>query len=305
MANSIAISKSSRARAGFRSLSIMIVSFHPLFEAEKNIICAGREPDKSDLAAIKTAEAVILPQGCRQALYEMARQHCEFVFPNYDARFRYPGKTGQIQLFRDTKTPHPDTRVFVSMASFRREYGKNPERLPFALPFVFKLDWGGEGDTVYLIRSHDALRHVLQQSDIYEKSDQQGFLIQEYVPNHNKTLRVAKIGRQLITYWRISNSQNSFLANLSKGASIDFDSDPDLQNKAGVTIKRLCKKSGINLAGFDVIFSNEKKDSPPLLLEINYFFGRKGLGGSQAYYKILQEEIRLWLNSIGLSLKPI
>ena len=38
----------------------MIVSFHPLFEADKNIISAGREPDADDLAAIKAADAVIL-----------------------------------------------------------------------------------------------------------------------------------------------------------------------------------------------------------------------------------------------------
>ena len=35
-----------------------------------------------------------------------------------------------------------------------------------------------------------------------------------------------------------------------------------------------------------------------MLLEINYFFGRKGLGGSEAYYKILHEEIRTWLDGI-------
>jgi ribosomal protein S6--L-glutamate ligase len=276
----------------------MIVSFHPLFEADKNILCAGREPEQPDLAAIKKADAVILPQGCRQTLYEMARHHCEHVFPNYNARFRYPGKTGQIHLFCDTKTPHPNTRVFDDLASFRREYGHNTEGLPFPFPFVFKFDWGGEGDTVYLIRSHDDLQHLLQQTDIYEKSGQQGFLIQQYVPNQNKTLRVVNIGQQLISYWRISNCQNSFLANLSKGASIEFNSDPDLQDKAKAVIKRLCKKTGINLAGFDVIFSGEKKDRLPLLLEINYFFGRKGLGGSQAYYKILQDEIRHWLDGL-------
>ncbi len=273
----------------------MIVSFHPLFEADKNIICAGRGPDTSDLAAIKTADAVILPQGCRQRLYEMARDHCKHVFPNYEARFRYPGKMGQIQLFQDTDTSHPQTRVFENMALFRRKIGDGMERLGFALPLVFKFDWGGEGDTVYLIRSYDSLREILQQADIYEKSGQPGFLVQEYVPNQKKTLRVVKIGRQLITYWRISNSRNGFLANLSKGASIDFDSDPDLQRRAEKAIRELCAKSGINLAGFDVIFSSEKKDRRPLLLEINYFFGRKGLGGSEGYYKILENEIRNWL----------
>ena len=281
----------------------MIVSFHPLFEADKNIICAGREPDASDLAAIKAADAVILPQGCRQPLYEMARNHCEHVFPNYAARFRYPGKIGQIQLFGDTDTPHPETQTFDDTALFCRDYGASPEHLPFELPFVFKLDWGGEGDTVYLIRSYDALRRILQQTQSHEKSGQQGFLIQEYIPNENKTLRVVKIGRQLISYWRVLNTQNGFLANLSKGASIDFDSDPELQSRAIVAIKMLCIKSGINLAGFDVIFSAEKKEGPALLLEINYFFGRKGLGGSDAYYEILQREIRLWLESLGLTQK--
>ncbi len=276
----------------------MIVSFHPLFEAEKNIICAGREPDASDLAAIKRADAVILPQGCRQTLYEMACEYCKHVFPNYTARFQYPGKTGQIQLFRDTDTPHPETRVFMSMASFRREFGDRPDRPPLPMPFVFKFDWGGEGDTVYLVRSHDSLRDVLQKSDIYEKSGQHGFLIQEYVPNDNKALRVVKIGRQLISYWRIANSQKSFLANLSKGATIDFESEPNLRSNAEVTINRLCKITEINLAGFDVIFSGQKKERPPLLLEINYFFGRKGLGGSEAYYEILENEIRSWLGGL-------
>jgi ribosomal protein S6--L-glutamate ligase len=277
----------------------MIVSFHPLFEADQNIICAGRDPNASDLAAIKAADAVILSQGCRQTLYEMARNHCEHVFPDYDARFRYPGKIGQIQLFRDTDMPHPETKCFDAVATFRRDYGGRLERLPFQLPFVFKLDWGGEGDTVYLIRFYDTLRQVLQKTEIYEKSGQKGFLIQEYITNENKTLRVVKIGLQLISYWRILHTQNGFLANLSKGATIDFDSDQELQTNAMVTIKRFCEKSGINLAGFDVIFSSEKKDTPPLLLEINYFFGRKGLGGSEAYYRMLHEEIRIWLEGLN------
>ena len=184
------------------------------------------------------------------------------------------------------------------MATLRRKIGEDLERLGFSLPFVFKFDWGGEGDTVYLIKSYASLGEILQQADIYEKSGQHGFLVQEYVPNQNKTLRVVKIGRQLITYWRLSNSSNGFLANPSKGASIDFDSDPDLQRSAEKAIRELCENSGINLAGFDVVFSNEEKDRPPLLLEINYFFGRKGLGGSEAYYKILENEIRSWLDGL-------
>jgi len=60
----------------------MIVSFHPLLEADRNIICAGRQPNREDLAAIRAADAVILSQRCYRALYEIARENWLHVFPN-------------------------------------------------------------------------------------------------------------------------------------------------------------------------------------------------------------------------------
>jgi ribosomal protein S6--L-glutamate ligase len=36
-------------------------------------------------------------------------------------------------------------------------------------------------------------------------------------------------------------------------------------------------------------------------LEINYFFGRTGLGGSEKFLETLHQEINLWLKRIGLS----
>ena len=279
----------------------MIVSFHPLFEADQNIICAGRDPDASDEAAIKAADAVILPQGCRKLLYEMARNTCEHVFPNYNARFRHPGKIGQIQLFRDTHTPHPPTEIFASVESFYQCYDGDLNRLAIQFPLVFKFDWGGEGDTVYYISSFENLQKLMLKAEIFENSGQHGFLIQQYVPHDNKILRVVIIGQQLITYWRVQENPKCFLANLSKGAILDFESDPDLQSCASVCIKDFCKKSGINLAGVDVIYSSEENVATPQLLEINYYFGRKGLGGSERYYKLLHQEIQRWLDSLGLA----
>ena len=171
--------------------------------------------------------------------------------------------------------------------------------MPWQYPIVFKLDWGGEGDTVYLINSTDDLQKILKQTAGFEKSGQSGFLLQAYVPSNNKTLRVVVIGQRLISYWRILPNSDGFQTSLSKGAIIDLTVEPQLQQKAATLIKRVCQKTGINLAGFDVIFSSENPDPPPLLLEINYFFGRKGLGGSEAYYTVLQEEIRAWLEMIG------
>jgi ribosomal protein S6--L-glutamate ligase len=278
----------------------MILSFHPIFEGDENIICAGRDPDTSDLAAIKAAGAVILPQGCSQSLYTMAHRNCEHIFPNYAARFQYPNKIDQIRLFRETHMPHPQTKTFQTIASFRSKYGPKPRRLPFRLPLVLKLNWGDEGDTVYLLPSLEALEEKLQQIETFEQSGQCGFLLQEYIPNRNRTLRVVIIGQQLKAYWRIQETNDLFLTHLSKGGVLDFESDQDLQTTALASMENFCEMTGINLAGFDVLFSTENKEKTPYLLEINYFFGRRGLGGSEAYYRILHHEIFSWLKRIGL-----
>ena len=277
----------------------MIVSFHPLFEADRNIICAGREPNADDLADIKAARAVILPQGCRQSLYEMARKNCNHVFPNYKARFDFPGKIGQIRLFRETNTAHPQTELLSSVADFNQRHGKDPADSPFALPCVFKFDWGGEGETVYLIKSPGDLKEILGKAAGFENSGQKGFLLQQYISAAGKTLRVIIIGETIISYWRIQQNSSEFKSSVSRGARIDSESQPALQNAARALVCDFCRKTGINLAGFDVIFSAEGQTLRPLLLEINYFFGRKGLGGSQAYYKILKREIHSWLAQLN------
>ena len=274
----------------------MIVSFHPLFEADKNIICAGREPNGDDLAAIKSADAVILSQGCYRELYDMARENCPHVFPNYDARFKYPGKINQIKLFRKMRVAHPVSEIFSNLASFQQHYHGGLAKHSFNFPVVFKLDWGGEGETVYLINSADNLQKKLEKSAEYEKSGQAGFILQEYISSNSRTLRVVILGQRVISYWRIQEKNDGFFSNLSKGAIIDSEAEPGLQHKAVALIKDLCQKTGINLAGFDVIFSSENGDPDPMLLEINYFFGRKGLGGSENYYRILLAEIRNWLS---------
>lgn len=273
----------------------MIVSFHPLFEADKNIICAGRQPNEEDLSAIRATDAVILSQGCYRALYEMARENCPRVFPNYDARFKHPGKINQIKLFRKFKISHPASEIFSDVTSFQQQYGETPAKLSFTFPVVFKLDWGGEGETVYLINSAENLQKTLKKASEFEKSGQSGFILQEYIQSNNRTLRVVVLGRRVISYWRIQENNDGFYSNLKKGAKIDSEAQPELQHKAVALIKHLCQKTVINLAGFDVIFSSENGDPDPMLLEINYFFGRKGLGGSENYYRILLAEIRNWL----------
>lgn len=277
---------------------MMILSFHPCFEADKNIICAGREPGGDDLTAIKAADAVILPQGCYQSLYEMAQENCSNVFPNYDARFRYPDKIGQIKLFEKTGVMHPKTAIFQNVNSFYGKCGKSVEKIPYDFPFVFKFNWGGEGDTVFLIKSYADLQDILQRAVLFESPDCKGFLLQEYIPSQNRSLRVVVIGQTVISYWRIQKNREIFGTSMTKGAIIDTDADPHLQDAAAESVKAFCIKTGINLAGFDYIFSSADETGSPIFLEINYFFGRQGLGGSKGFYARLETEIKKWIDSL-------
>ena len=281
----------------------MIVSFHPCFVADRNLNCAGRRPGAEDLAAIKKAAAVVLPQGCGKLLYQLARQNCRHIFPNYDARFACPDKTGQAELFRQKKVAFPLTETFANLKAFKDRYD-DLDRAPFGYPLVFKFAWGGEGDNVHLIDSFSDFEKVLAQAGSYERTGQFGFLLQEYVRSDNRSLRVVVVGESLISYWRIQNDRHNFQASLKKGALIDADADSGLQARAKKAVRGFCEKTGINLAGFDLLFARGpggSKEKEPLFLEINYFFGRQGLGGSEKYYALLNREIERWLDSLGLA----
>jgi len=181
----------------------MILSFHPCFNADANIIVAGRDPGPEELAAIRSASAVILPQGCRESLYRMAVENCAHVFPDYNLRFAYPGKTGQAALFNKRNVPFPKTLIYRDLDDFSRQQTPDSGPLPMPPPFVFKFDWGGEGQTVYLINSRKELADKLYQAAEFEKSGLAGFILQAHVPHGRRSLRVAVINRKLISYWRV------------------------------------------------------------------------------------------------------
>lgn len=275
----------------------MILSFHPIIEADQNIICAGRMPDETDLAAIRRAAAVILPQGCSEALYRMARAHCEHIFPNMDVRFAYPGKRGQIDLFRKLGVAHPPTDHYEDTAAFQRQ----PSRI--APPLVVKLDWGGEGETVFKASDGQNLAHILERIQAFERTGQKGFLVQQFVSTRQRSLRVTVIGRRLVGYWRIQPAPERFGTSLANGATIDHAADPHLREAAAAVVRRVCHSTGLQLAGFDFIFNRHAVDEgriEPLALEINYFFGRTGLGGTRAYYRMLEQEVAAWLADLKL-----
>ena len=275
----------------------MILSFHPLIVKDENRLCAGRQPNAEDLSAIKAADAVILPQGCYCSLYEMARKNCRHVFPNYDARFDFPGKTGQARLFQKIGVAHPQTEIFLNTAEYKQR--STPASCVF--PFVFKFDWGGEGESVFLIESENALNQMRLKAEAFEKTGQSGFVLQAYIPTEARSLRVVVIGSRLFSYWRVMPDKSVFSGGVSSGARIDSEADPELQRIAKEAVADFCGKTRINLAGFDILFRVDRAgrtDPTPLFLEINYFFGRRGLGGSEAYYKLFYEAVENWLRSL-------
>lgn len=280
----------------------MILSYHPCFMADKNMLCADREPDTGDLSAIKYATAVILPQGCYKSLYEMAQMNCRHVFPNFEARFKYEGKIGQIRLFKEAGVAHPKTEIYLNINAYYGHYGDLYPKPDIGFPLVFKFNWGGEGNQIYLVKSSSELLNVLQMAKTFERGGRAGFIIQEYIPSEKRSLRVVVIGKTLISYWRVLENNESFCSSLAKGAVIDIDSDPALREKAVRPVKDFCGLTGINLAGFDILFSADARGSLPLFLEINYYFGRRGLGGSEKFYDLLETEIIKWIESLGLSL---
>jgi ribosomal protein S6--L-glutamate ligase len=281
----------------------MILSFHPMFVADKNLICAGRPPDEKERAAIQQAAATILPQGCRRALFDMARRHCPRVFPDYTARFDYPGKTGQIRLFRKTGARHPASEIFHTAAQFKERYRRLPDGLPFPFPFVIKFDWGGEGHTVFVVQSVQQLETVLKRAVDFERTGLSGFVMQEFIECSNRVLRVVVVGSRAISYWRVGAPDERGCVSASAGARIDRDTDPDLQRKAVDAVGDFAQATRINLAGFDLLFSARRNKGAPFFLEINYFFGRRGLGGSERYYALLNEEICNWLHRHGQALR--
>ena len=269
----------------------MILSYHPICTGDINRLYTNQPPTGEEMALMKQASAIILPQGVRSLFYHTAKENCAHVFPNYDARFTYPGKIGQARLFEAYDLPHPQTVLFESARPFTQ--------LLISFPMVLKYDWGGEGQTVFLISDEDTLEKEIGRIRQFEKNGESfPFLLQPYIPHNSRTLRCVVIYDNITSYWRVS-SPEKFGTAISDGAVLDKTSDMPLQEKGIELVKKACAATGINLAGFDLLFPED--GSIPVFLEINYYFGRNGLGGADVYYTLLTQAITKWLRSLELA----
>jgi len=270
-----------------------ILSLHAMIEADS--FYWERGVWNEDLCReIAAASAVILPQSVDRELYRLCRNLCPRVFPNYDLRFQWEGKVGDTLLFWAYAAAHPRTivlpRVETLVGSHPHMHHAPPELPPY--PFIVKAARGGEGRNLWLVASQNDLDQALdtlRQRELYRDC---GFVIQEFLAGLDRDLRVVVIGDQIRSYWR--RQPEGFLHNLAQGGEVELDSDPGLQEMGRAAVKKLCEQTGINLAGFDLVFPANSPE--PLFLEINYTFGWTGLGGADQFNLLLRSAVDSWLS---------
>lgn len=276
----------------------MILSFHPCFAADVQIIFGDRNLNSDDLASIQKAEVIILPQSCSFDLYQACNNSSALVFPNYEVRFQYPGKIGQSLLFKKLRFPHPETVEWPSVERFRKEYTKGGD-FPHRIPFLIKTNESHEAEGIYIITGKKALDSSLDFITRLERSGSPGFISQELIPSEGNVLRAVILGKRIITYWKRPESPGQIVTTISRGAKIEMGWRTDLQEEGKIQALKFSEAANINLAAIDFVFDFTQPNPPPLFLEINYYFGRRGLGGSLNYYRLLAKAIQEWLKVNG------
>lgn len=282
----------------------MILSFHPCFVAGAQIILAFRKLNTSHLELIRKADAIILPQTCSPDLYQACRNSSALLFPNYDVRFEYPGKIGQRTLLEEQELPHPETRVWYSVEKFREAFN-DAENFPHRMPFLIKRDQIHGAEGVYLITDLSELESYLGKLTHLEKSGPAGFISQTLIPSEGNVLRVVILGRKAVSYWKRPVNPGQIITTVGQGAKVDKDWRADLQEKGAAAARKFSDATGVNLAAIDFVLPLTDPDPQPLFLEINYSFGRQGLGGSFRYYRLLHGAIQEWLKENGFDSESV
>lgn len=277
----------------------MILSFHPCFTADRQVIFYSRRKiNEDDISLIQNAELIILPQGCSEELYNICGESGADIFPDYRTRFSYPGKTGQSNLFKEYGIDQPVTYAWDSVKEFLDKFDESYHN---EYPMILKADRAHEGEGIFLIKKNADLNSALD--ELEKKGDK--FVSQEFITSHGSVLRVVIMGDNYISYWKRPGESGDEITSMKNGAVVDREWKPELQEKGREAAKNLSDKTGINLAAVDFIFNIDEKDPKAYMLEINYYFGRRGLGGTINYYKMLYRALVNWMDEHGYDSRKI
>jgi ribosomal protein S6--L-glutamate ligase len=253
---------------------------------EENLPPFARLEDPGTTDLLTKAAGVLLPSHVSPGRYRSITQHAKHWFPRLEAQFNYRGKTRQVHLFQRMGVRHPESLVFET--PLRLQVYLNEHGSPWGYPMVLKGDLGGGGETVFPIHGRkDVSRYLLN------LPEDKPLLIQKWVEHGGKDLRVVIYGDRTVSYFRVGGGQ--FYNNVCRGARLDHDGWPELQQKGVCAVRAFCWRTGIDIAGFDLMFPD---DGEPVFVEVNFHFGRKGLGGVKEHQRHMLLAILSWRDKL-------
>jgi ribosomal protein S6--L-glutamate ligase len=258
------------------------VSFHPQIPLEVNLAQFDPLDTLEAQSLVTNAAGVLLPVYLTPRRFGCIAQHARDWFPRLDVRHNLRGKIRQIRLFRQLGVRHPESLLFSSPSDLLRHLEQQGP--PWDYPMVLKGDTGGGGSSVFPLHGP---------SDLVKKvgrlPQDEPALLQRWVNHGGRDLRVVVYGRQAISYFRVGDGQ--FYNNVCRGGRTDHEGWPEDQARGIRAVHTFCDRTGIDLAGFDLMFPDQ---GDPVFVEVNFHFGRKGLGGTPAHRQYFLKAVEEW-----------
>jgi len=264
------------------------VSLHHQIRLDVNLHALAPFDGRSQ-ELLRNAAGVLMPKYFSPIRYRQVAELAPNHFPRLGPRYLYRGKASQIRLFQELDLPHPQTVVYDNPTQALRACHRTG--LPFS-PCVLKGDRGGGGSAVFPIHTWADFEGCIQQLPPAEP-----VLLQEFVNHEGMDLRVVIVGQMTKSYFRVGNG--NFYNNVAQGGRIEHDLYPQKQLLGRQMARSLCSDAGIDVAGLDLMFPAHKS---PLFIEINFLFGRKGIGGRLGYDRLFRQAVQEWINTSGLSM---
>ena len=258
------------------------VSLHPSIALDENLSLFADLSDPGVQRLLTHAMGVLLPTHITPQRYFKIIQLARAWFPRLEVRFQYLGKTRQIELFRELGIRHPESLLFDDpgqLLEYCVAHGS-----PWGFPVVMKGDLGGGGVAVFPVYSAaDVCRQARRLP-----ADQPA-LLQRWVDHQGRDLRVVVYGDLAVSYFRLGTG--GFYNNICRGGRIDHDLGPEQQQQGIAAVQALCRRVGVDIAGFDLMFPD---NGEPVFVEINHHFGRKGLGGIAGHQRYFLKAVWHW-----------
>ncbi|TLS37653.1 ATP-grasp domain-containing protein [Pseudalkalibacillus caeni] len=214
------------------------------------------KPDNmfKDIDKIREADFLLFPEKwmVNSLVYGLHKE----VFPSIQTIQLGFDKVEMTRALWSVASDHvPQTEI---AGKSRESIQKILELFPF--PFVAKEIRNSMGNGVFLIKSKEEFIAYAERNDV--------LYIQEYLPI-DRDLRICYVGDSVLSaYWRIG--EDNFHNNVARGGKIAFHNIPQ---EALKLVEDTASLLGINHAGFDVVFANDRF----YFLEFNSLFGNQAL----------------------------